>query len=372
MSLDDAHAKLNSPSVTAQDLADIAASHPELRKEVASHPLAYPALLTWLEGFGDPEVNAAIAARATAEAAAPSVPAVPPQPAAPAQVPPTFAPEQSQAQSPFQPGGSAYAGAPAAATPTPYGAPPQQPWQQAPVATQPATPGVGFGETFKLLLELPLKIWRGDTEQAIEEARFSQKRTGASVYWLVVLAFAGIAAGIFAIGFVNRGTRTTNSGLDFLGDMGAFGGSRVSVGIGFGGALGIIFVAIIILILAGVFRALTFQWTLGTRGAKISFAEAVNVVALPYSLLLLPLAALALLNLIPGAGLAVLVSIAWAALGLPLTIAMEATLFVALNQIAKPTKSIIIPHAWLTLAWSAMLGVALLILNVSVIVNILG
>lgn len=69
MSLEGALALLNGSAVTAQDLADIAVAYPALRPQVASHPLAYPELLTWLSMLREPAVDAALAARADRGAA---------------------------------------------------------------------------------------------------------------------------------------------------------------------------------------------------------------------------------------------------------------------------------------------------------------
>jgi len=51
------------PSTSAAALYEIATTIPELRATVAANPSAYPDLLDWLGKLGDPEVNAAIAAR---------------------------------------------------------------------------------------------------------------------------------------------------------------------------------------------------------------------------------------------------------------------------------------------------------------------
>jgi len=58
MTLDEARACLLQPDVTPQDLADVAAQHPELRAQVASHPLAYPGLLEWIAAQPDPVIDA--------------------------------------------------------------------------------------------------------------------------------------------------------------------------------------------------------------------------------------------------------------------------------------------------------------------------
>jgi len=75
------------PSTPAQLLADMAALRPDLRPIVAANPTAYPGLLEWLGSLGEPPVDAALAARAAAEAGSPaaSSPGVFQQPAQPWQ-----------------------------------------------------------------------------------------------------------------------------------------------------------------------------------------------------------------------------------------------------------------------------------------------
>lgn len=51
------------PTTTGQDLMSIAAGRPDLRPAVAANPSTYPALLDWLRALGDPNVDAALAAR---------------------------------------------------------------------------------------------------------------------------------------------------------------------------------------------------------------------------------------------------------------------------------------------------------------------
>lgn len=51
------------PTTPAATLAQIVQDAPSLRAAVASNPTTYPALLEWLAQLGDPEVDAALAAR---------------------------------------------------------------------------------------------------------------------------------------------------------------------------------------------------------------------------------------------------------------------------------------------------------------------
>jgi hypothetical protein len=57
------------PATPPQVLADIAAVRPDLRPAVAANPSAYPSLLEWLGGLGEPAVDSALRNRAAAPAA---------------------------------------------------------------------------------------------------------------------------------------------------------------------------------------------------------------------------------------------------------------------------------------------------------------
>lgn len=62
-----AAAAVADPNATAVDLSLIAQHHPQLRAQVAMHPAAYPGLLDWLEGLGDPMLTAVVAVRRGAD-----------------------------------------------------------------------------------------------------------------------------------------------------------------------------------------------------------------------------------------------------------------------------------------------------------------
>lgn len=63
---DEALRAVQDPAAPPAVLAQVAAEHPDLRPHVAVHPGAYPELLTWLAAWGDPAVDAALAARGQA------------------------------------------------------------------------------------------------------------------------------------------------------------------------------------------------------------------------------------------------------------------------------------------------------------------
>jgi protein-disulfide isomerase len=68
---DEALRAVQDPAAPPTVLAQVAAEHPDLRPHVSVHPGAYPELLSWLAAWGDPAVDAALAARAQREADAP-------------------------------------------------------------------------------------------------------------------------------------------------------------------------------------------------------------------------------------------------------------------------------------------------------------
>lgn len=70
------------PSTPAQELADLAAAHPELQATIARNPSTYEGLLDWLRQYGDADVQAALDARAS-EAVAVTPPPPPPAVAGP-------------------------------------------------------------------------------------------------------------------------------------------------------------------------------------------------------------------------------------------------------------------------------------------------
>lgn len=83
------------PQASGQDLYQLAIDRPDLRAAIAANPAAYAGLLDWLGGLGDPEVDAALAARGgevpaeEAYAADPDSTAAVPAASVPAQEPVT-------------------------------------------------------------------------------------------------------------------------------------------------------------------------------------------------------------------------------------------------------------------------------------------
>ncbi len=67
--------KVHDPATSAAELAEIAGQRPDLHAAIAAHPNAYVELLNWLAAQGNPDVRAAVEARAAA-----ARPVLPPAP----------------------------------------------------------------------------------------------------------------------------------------------------------------------------------------------------------------------------------------------------------------------------------------------------
>lgn len=97
MNLETATRELSDPLLPAERLRAIAAEFPSLRARVAAHPALYPELRGWLGTLGDPDVDAALAARDSGAHIFPQETIPPPPASAPGSgsgsaAPPTGAP----------------------------------------------------------------------------------------------------------------------------------------------------------------------------------------------------------------------------------------------------------------------------------------
>lgn len=100
------NAQASDPSTPPEALAQIAYERPDLRAAIAANPAAYPELLTWLRGFNDLQVNAAIAARGTYQAPSSAPNIAPDAPVAAPEAPVAFgAPQVYAGQAPQMPAG---------------------------------------------------------------------------------------------------------------------------------------------------------------------------------------------------------------------------------------------------------------------------
>ncbi|GAA3217770.1 thioredoxin domain-containing protein [Oerskovia jenensis] len=118
---DEALRAVQDPAAPPAVLAQVAAEHPDLRPRVAVHPGAYPDLLSWLAGWGDPAVDAALAARGQEEADTPrfASPYAPRAVTGPAEVGQQSAPYPAAAHPAAPSPGAAYPTAPHPAAPQP-------------------------------------------------------------------------------------------------------------------------------------------------------------------------------------------------------------------------------------------------------------
>lgn len=97
-----AKAALDNPATSPTDLSLIAQHQPALRAAVAMHPSAYPGLLDWLDGLGDPVLSAVVKLQRQPTAPAPSPQQLPyaTQPAAQPVAPQAYVPQPTTAQPP--------------------------------------------------------------------------------------------------------------------------------------------------------------------------------------------------------------------------------------------------------------------------------
>ena len=176
------------PATPAQELADLAAAHPELRASIALNPATYAGLLDWLRQYGDAGVIAALEERERAAARVASPPPPPPAVAAPpVSVPPP------PGYAPAAPGYTPPASAPAARFVEPTRALPltgmgyDQRYLLALIA-------LGVAGLFRVVI-VPLAL------PAIDSAVFSAIGfPGASVlYWIADFVFAAIPSALVAV-----------------------------------------------------------------------------------------------------------------------------------------------------------------------------
>ncbi|MDR1806802.1 MAG: hypothetical protein LBR33_02620 [Propionibacteriaceae bacterium] len=99
-----ARAALAQPGLPAAELSAIVQAQPSLGAEVAAHPAAWPALVTWIGQHGDARAQAAAAQRLAAAAAPAPAPAAPPAVSTPpaAYAPPAQNPYQAAGPGPYQ------------------------------------------------------------------------------------------------------------------------------------------------------------------------------------------------------------------------------------------------------------------------------
>jgi hypothetical protein len=137
------------PSTPAEVLAEIAGSRPDLHPYLAANPATYPALLEWLGKLGDPDVDAALEARAQAAAApladgqgrAAGEPA-PPQEAAPGSGA-TPARDEELGSTPERAGGLAEGATPAGGDDAYVPPAATQPWSDVSASADWNAPGAG-------------------------------------------------------------------------------------------------------------------------------------------------------------------------------------------------------------------------------------
>lgn len=328
----------------------------------------------------------------------PSVPPVPPTPGvpgppdgvAPANVPaavsgPPAAPVPTTPQDAPVAGHEQQAAVPpVAAVPAPGYAGDQQPSAQQPPATQGYVPGASlppagpsaFRETLLTLRDLPLTVWRGDSVGALALPGTIRTRTGNGwMWWVTVFAGAGLLLGIIAATSLAKAVKTTAGIFDdaFSGLTGGLSSGYISssASVPFGTLLGMVVSVTVAVFVVGVIRALALGWTLRMRGVVVPFSTTADLAATGWGVGLLPVAIFTVLNFLPGAGLAAVLTFVAMLFYVPFTVVSEGLLYIGLNRLAPhASKSLLVPHAMLTLAAVALMLLAVFLINVVIVGSI--
>lgn len=337
----------------------------------------------------------------------PSVPPVPPSPGvpgppagvAPADVPavvpgPPAAPVPTTPQdAPVAAHEQPTAVPPVAAAPAPGYASDQQQHAQQSYAQQPPAPQAAtqayvpgttlppagpsaFRETLLTLRDLPLTVWRGDSVGALALPGTIRTRTGNGwMWWVTVFAGAGLLLGIIAATSLAKAVKTTAGIFDdafgsLTGGLSS-GYISASASVPFGTLLGMVLSVTVAVFVVGVIRALALGWTLRMRGVVVPFSTTADLAATGWGVGLLPVAIFTVLNFLPGAGLAAVLMFVAMLFYVPFTVVSEGLLYIGLNRLAPhASKSLLVPHAMLTLAAVALMLLAVFLINVVIVGSI--
>ncbi|MGP7960668.1 hypothetical protein ACTVCO_07635 [Sanguibacter sp. A247] len=267
--------------------------------------------------------------------------------------------------------------APAASTdPTFASAPPAPGLPEhgaAPAGTLPPVGASGFREALLALRDVPLTVWRGDSVGALRLGATVRDRAGNGwVWWLSVQVATGLLLGIIAATSMAKAVKTTAGIFDALLGGLSRGASRgfgsASLDVPFGALLGMVLAVTFGVVVIGVIRALALGWTLRLRGVVVPFGTTADLGATAWSVATIPLAVFAVLNLLPGAGIAAVLSFVALVFWVPYTIVSEGLIYVGLNRLApEARKSLLVPHAMLTLAAIALMVIAAILINVVIV-----
>lgn len=289
--------------------------------------------------------------------------AVPPVAAAPA---PGYASDQQQHAQ------QSYAEQP----PAPQEAPQAATQAYVPGTTLPPAGPSAFRETLLTLRDLPLTVWRGDSVGALALPGTIRTRTGNGwMWWVTVFAGAGLLLGIIAATSLAKAVKTTAGIFDnaFGSLTGGLSSGYVSASasVPFGTLLGMVLSVTAVVFVVGVIRALALGWTLRMRGVVVPFLTTADLAATGWGVGLLPVAIFTVLNFLPGAGLAVVLTFIAMLFYVPFTVVSEGLLYIGLNRLAPhASKSLLVPHAMLTLAAVALMLLAVFLINVVIVGSI--
>ena len=206
--------------------------------------------------------------------------------------------------------------------------------------------------SLRLYLTSLKAIWKGATADAVQQPA----RAGAGhVQWITAFgANAIVAALVMVVTMFIQSLAVRRS----LGDFGSLIG-----GPSFGTYVFTFFIIFLAVASWYVIRVLTIKWTLMSRPGSSSFLDAAQLVSVNAYVHAAILAPSLVLALMPGGFGVVVKTLAMLPL-LAIAIVAELILYVGVNQTLRPTRSVMVPYALLTVAALTMFVILWLILSI--------
>lgn len=223
--------------------------------------------------------------------------------------------------------------------------PPQYPVYQAapPAPRQPS----GFGPSLRQYWRGVTLLGRGYAEAAVDEAIAVEQRGGRKLFaWLIPVSITAVLVGFWFIAFVAAPIGIIKE--QIAGSLGVFGStinSYIDTG-SMGGVLaGAFFVGIGFAAVFFVLRAGALVITARVRGGRVSFTDALIVVATSHSLMAFAWVLGTVLLAIPGMAGIILFGIVEVFVGLPLLLLAENAMYLGVNRLTGFTKPPLFVHA---------------------------
>lgn len=192
---------------------------------------------------------------------------------------------------------------------------------------------------------------------------------GAHRQWFAMFAAQALLVGLLAVALVERTVSSVRQGIDSLLSAMPFSSSvGTAIDVPAGTVFEIFLVITLIAFATLILRVVTMRWTFSSRGERVPFAGAANILAASSSVLFIPLAASLLCALVPGALGALLLALV-GLLAAAAAITAEVVVYVGLNRVARFSKSAAVPHATLTVVWFVLSGVVVFLANALVLAS---